>query len=232
MKKTTYAPIIKHLREERNLSQAYVAGKTGMSRASFVAVEKGTKELTLREAVALTHLFNITLDALITCEAPDTKKYQQMMLAFIRLATASKHFIKKTKLAKLLYVTDFSWYYLHRKSMSGVSYKRFAFGPVAEDYLRLLEEMEQAGIITIKQIYRDDYHMYEIEETRGSRKKKLTALTTIEMSHIEKMWTAWAGASTAEIVQFTEAQRPYQNALEGGTIAYEDILEEASHMIF
>jgi transcriptional regulator with XRE-family HTH domain len=232
MKKTAYAAIIKHLREERGLSQALVAAKTGMSRASFVAVEKGTKELTLREAVALTSLFTITLEALVLSEMPDTKKYQQMMLAFIRAAKKSKQVVKKTKLAKLLYLADFSWYYLYTESMSGVRYRRSDFGPYADEYLRLLEEMEHTGALVIKQIYRDDYHMYEIEETRGSSKKPLTLLSKKELAHIEKIWLAWAGATTAEIVTFTIEQRPYQNATPNEIIPYASIKEEASHMIF
>jgi DNA-binding XRE family transcriptional regulator len=109
--KTTYAHFIKYLREERNMSQAEVATVASMSRASYVAVEKGTKELTLAEANSITKLFGITLDELVQTVAPDLKKYTHMMLYFIRAAKANKTAIKKTKLASLLYLADFAWYY-------------------------------------------------------------------------------------------------------------------------
>ena len=229
---TTYASFLKYIREERALSQAVVAERAGMSRASYVAVEKGTKELTLAEADSLTKLFSISIDELLRTQAPDLEKYRQMILTFLRIATVSGQVIKKTKLAKLLYLTDFSWYYLTEKSMSGVAYRRIDFGPVADAYFRLLEEMEQDGTITIKQIYRDDYHMYEIAETKTSSKKLLTLITKKEIGHMGKIWKQWSGASTAEIVKFTHEQKPYQLSLPGELIAYELIKTEESYNIY
>ena len=230
--KTTYAHFIKYLREERKLSQAEVAKITTMSRASYVAVEKGTKELTLAEANSITKLFGITLDELVRTVAPDLQKYTHMMLYFIREAKASKTAIKKTKLASLLYLADFAWYYQYETSLSGLSYRKIAFGPVADVYFRLLEEMEVGGIINIKQIYRDDYHMYEIEETRTSAKKLLTTLSKKELSHLRKIWDQWEKSSTAEITKFTTEQIPYRKSLDGEIIDYALIGEEDSYNIY
>lgn len=230
--KTTYANFIKYLREDRDLSQAETAATVPMSRASYVAVEKGTKELTLAEALSLTKLFGITLDQLVQTKAPDLHKYTQMMLYFIRQAKASKSVIKKTKLASLLYLADFSWYYTHHFSLSSLSYRKIAFGPVADVYFRLLEEMEVGGIINIKQIYRDDYHMYEIEETRASAKKIVTLLSKKEQAHLLKIWTQWEKGSTAEITKFTTDQQPYQNSIDGEIINYELISTEDSYNLY
>ena len=230
--KTTYAHFIKYLREERKLSQAEVAKITTMSRASYVAVEKGTKELTLAEANSITKLFGITLDELVRTVAPDLQKYTHLMLYFIREAKVSKTAIKKTKLASLLYLADFAWYYQYETSLSGLSYRKIAFGPVADVYFRLLEEMEVGGIINIKQIYRDDYHMYEIEETRTSAKKLLTTLSKKELSHLSKIWDQWEKSSTAEITKFTTEQIPYQKSLDGEIIDYALIGEEDSYNIY
>jgi DNA-binding XRE family transcriptional regulator len=230
--KTSYASLIKYLREEYELSQEVVAKQVKMSRASYVAVEKGTKELTLAEAEAITKLFGITIDELLRTQAPDHAKYKQMILAFLRQAKANKTTVKKTKLAKLLYLADFSWYYLHKKSMSGVAYRKIEFGPVADVYFRLLEEMEQGGAINVKQIYRDDYHMYEIEETRASMKTTLDLLSKKEKEYLGKVWKQWEKASTAEIVKFTHEQIPYKESLQGQLISYELILREESFNVY
>jgi transcriptional regulator with XRE-family HTH domain len=229
---TTYASFIKYLREERKLAQADVATATGMSRASYVAVEKGTKELTLAEADAITKLFGLTIDELLQTVAPNLTIYRQMMLAYLRVAKGDKATLKKTKLAQLLYLADFSWYFYHQKSMSGVSYRHTDFGPLADVYFRLLEEMEAGGIINIKQIYRDDYHMYEIEETRTSAKKPLTELNKKQLSHLTNIWKAWSDASTAEIVTFTSEQAPYQNSVPGEIISYDAILTTESYSLY
>jgi transcriptional regulator with XRE-family HTH domain len=230
--KTTYAHFLKYLREEKKMSQAEVATIASMSRASYVAVEKGSKELTLAEADSITKLFGITLDELVQTVAPDIQKYQEMMLCFIRLSKQNKSVIKKTKLASLLYLADFAWYYQNDKSLSGFAYRKITFGPVADVYFRLLEEMEIAGIINIKQIYRDDYHMYEIEETRASAKKIFTKLSKKEQVHLSKIWTQWEKSSTAEILKFTTEQAPYTNSQDGEIIDYELIKNEDSYNLY
>ena len=230
--KTTYADFIKYLREERKLSQAEVAKVTDMSRASFVAVEKGTKELTLAEADAITKLFGITLDELVRTIAPNYPKYSEMILFFIREAKASRTIIKKTKLASLLYLADFSWYYLHHKNLSGLTYRKINFGPVADVYFRLLEEMEQGGIINIKQIYRDDYHMYEIEETRASAKKLLVQISKKEQTHLGKIWAQWEKSTTAEITHFVSQQAPTKESGLGEIIDFDLIKKEDAYNIY
>ncbi len=229
---TTYAAFIKYLREERKLAQTDVAAATGMSRASYVAVEKGTKELSLAEADAITKLFGITIDELLQTKAPNLPKYRQMILAFLRAAKNDKIALKKTKLAQLLYLSDFSWYFHHKKSQSGVAYRHTDFGPLSDVYFRLLEEMEAGGVVNIKQIYRDDYHMYEIEETRTSAKKPLSELNKKELADIETIWTAWKDASTAEIVTFTSEQAPYHDSVSGEIISYESILGVESYNLY
>lgn len=230
--KTSYAPFLKSLREARTLSQAEVARASNMSRASYVAVEKGTKELSLGEADSLTKLFGITLTDLVTVTAPNLKIYQEMMLYFIRQAKVSKTTIKKTKLASLLYLADFSWYFTNDASLSGLAYRKINFGPVADEYFRLLEEMEQGGIINVKQIYRDDYHMYELEETRASSKKPLSLLSKKAQTHLNKIWTQWEKASTAEITHFVSEQIPSKESLASEIIKYELIKAEDSYNLY
>ena len=229
---TTYATFIKYLREERKLARADVATAASMSRASYVAVEKGTKELTLAEADAITKLFGITIDELLRTEAPNLVKYRQMISAFLRAVKTDRTALKKTKLAQLLYLADFSWYYLQQKSMSGVSYRHTDFGPLSDVYFRLLEEMEAGGCINIKQIYRDDYHMYEIEETRTAAKKPLTELSKKEQTHLNTIWSQWRDASTAEIVTFTSEQTPYRESVTGEIISYDTILGEDAYALY
>jgi len=229
---TIYSSFLKDLREQRGLSQAEVATMIKMSRPSYVAVEKGTKELSLSEAVAIVHFFGITLDELLRVQTSNLSKYKQMLLAFLREAKNDEQVLKKTKLAKLLYLADFSWYYLHHESMSGMMYRKVDFGPVSDAYFRLLDEMEQQGELNIIQVIRDDYHMYEIEETRASQKIKLDLLTKDELKHIGKIWKKWADANTAEIVAFTHKQLPYVFAKDNEVVSYEVFTQENQSEIY
>src|SRR3989338_6081925 len=63
--------MIKHtflleLRKSNGISQAFVAEKIGVSRASYIEIEKGAKELTLSQANKIAEVFNISLDEIIS----------------------------------------------------------------------------------------------------------------------------------------------------------------------
>jgi transcriptional regulator with XRE-family HTH domain len=223
---TTYGAFIKRLRTARGWSQLETAKTLKMSRPSYVALEKGTKELSLSEADGVARLFGITIEQLLKAQAPDIPKYKQMILAFLREARASKATLKKTKLAKLLYFADFAWYYYHLESMSGMSYRRIEFGPVPDAYFSLVEDLEQKGHINVTQVARDGYHMYELAEARGSMRTPLSLLSKKELALIHDIWTKWKDANTNEIVNFTHNQMPYQFAEDNSIVSYEIFIQE------
>lgn len=228
---TPYAPLLVSLRQERGWSQASTASALGMSRASYIALEKGTKELSLREAVTVTEVFSITLDSLLSAQVPEETKYEDMVRAFLRAAAATQQVIKKTKLAHLLYLADFSWYYRHHTSMSHMNYRKHAYGIAPDALFRLLDTLEGNGTIVITQILRDDYHMYELSETRAAAATPLLHLSPAEQEHITAIWAAWAAATTAEITAFTTNQSPYRLTAVGDIVSYDHILADDAHTV-
>src|SRR3990167_6181636 len=103
--RTKYASFIKTLRTKRGVSQSEVAKKLDISRSSYIAVEQGIRELTLGEFEKLSEILGTSLEDLERGEFPNYEKYKQMILAFLRLNKD----LTKTKLAKLLYLSDFGW---------------------------------------------------------------------------------------------------------------------------
>jgi len=227
MSHTTYGDFVRAERERIGWSQQQMADKLGVSRSTYVAVERGTKELTLSEAETLARAFGITVDALLQHRVPNTEKYKQMILAYLRAAKADKLPVKKTKLAKLLYFADFAWFYKQLESMSGMSYRRIEFGPVPNEYFAALEELEQEGRITVaKERHADGYDMYQITETTSSAREALSLLETNEQTLISDIWQKWRDASTNEIVHFTHNQLPYKLSFDKEVIPYELITQE------
>ena len=103
---------------------------------------------------------------------------------------------------------------------------------MSDAYFRLVEEMEEKGELNIKQVLREDYHMYEITETRASAAQKLDLLSTAEQKHIHKIWKKWEDAKTTEIVGFTHKQLPYFLSREGEVIPYELITQVESDLVY
>ena len=89
----------------------------------------------------ISFLGEVSFEEIESGESPNYEKYKQMILAFLRQSGK----IPKTKLAKLLYFADFSWFYYKLKSMSGMQYRKIQYGPVTDAYFRIIDEMSDAG---------------------------------------------------------------------------------------
>ncbi|MEK7515464.1 MAG: helix-turn-helix domain-containing protein, partial [Patescibacteria group bacterium] len=177
---TKYASFIKTIRTKKGASQSEIAKKLGISRSSYIAVEHGKRELTVDEFVKLLNIFGVSREEFEGGEIPNYEKYKQMILAFLRLNKS----VPKTKLAKLLYFADFGWFYKHLESMSGMQYRKIQYGPVADTYFRLIDEMFDAGEISIEQT---ENGAMLVSETRSGAKTKLPKISKEESKLIEKI---------------------------------------------
>lgn len=231
MKTTSYAKLLRYLRTGQNLSQIAVAKHLGISRVSYLGLEQGTRELTLKEALSITTLYGISVDDLIKNHRPDFEKYKMMVLSLLRAAKHEGVVLKKTKISLLLYLADMRTFYETKQSLSGMTYRKSDFGPTTDAFYRLIDDMERAGSITITQVLRDDYHMYEIKESRGSARTTLTLLSSKEQQRLADLCHAWAQSTTAELQQFIMAQRPMSETSVGSDIPYKLILDEEPHLV-
>jgi len=218
-----YAQFIKTLRNERGFSQSELAIKLGMSRPSYIAIEQGKKELTLSEAKKLSEIFGVSLKEMESGISANYEKYKQMILAYIRNAGSKDGCITKTKLAKLVYLADFAWFYNNLESMSGMQYRKIQYGPVPDSYFRAIDELFEDGQIEINPT--EDGAML-ISQTRNGAKIALTEISKDEEKLIKSISEKWKDKNTQEIVTFTHNQLPYAICLDNEIIPYELITQE------
>jgi transcriptional regulator with XRE-family HTH domain len=215
-----YGNFLKNLRIKKGLSQSFVAEKLGLSRPSYTSIENGNRGLTLEEANSLKDLFGISIDEFTKTTFPKYEKYKQMILAYLQSSLSSDGKVPKTKLAKLLYLADFAWYYNNLESMSGMQYLRRAYGPVPEPYFRALTELEDEGKITIGR--KGD----AILVGAGTEHQKLDLINKEELDLIKKISVKWKKKRTQEIVNFTHEQLPYKLCTSDEVIPYELIIQQ------
>lgn len=208
-----YFQFIKKIRIQKDLSQTFVAEKIGLSRPSYAAVEQGKRDLTLGEFEKLSQVLNVSFEELEQKEKPDYEKYKQMILAFLRKGGK----IPKTKLAKLLYFADFAWFYYNLQSMSGMQYRKIKFGPVADAYFWIVEEMFAKGEIDITATGNG---AMLVEETRSGAKVDLSKINKKEKELIGDIEKKWRGRKTEEVVDFTHKQFPYLYAKDNEDVSY------------
>ncbi|MBU2545091.1 DUF4065 domain-containing protein [Patescibacteria group bacterium] len=223
-----YFKLIKDLRIKKKLKQEEVAEKLEISRSSYIAFEQGKTELNFSQMVKLSDIFGISLEEVESGLQPDYEKYKEMILAYIRNGSSKDGKILKTKLAKMLYLADFSWFYNHLESMSGMQYRRIKYGPVPDIYFRAIDELEETGKITVD--HKNDLLL--ISENRGSKNKPLEKLSKKEIELIAKISEKWKNKKTNEIVDFTHNQLPYKICSPDEIIPYELITQEDPEYVY
>ncbi len=222
---TKYAKLIREARTKRGISQADMSIKLSMSRPSYISIEQGKRELTLSEFEKLSGILGVSFEEIKRGESPNYEKYKQMILAFLRLDKK----VTKTKLAKLLYFADFGWFYYHLESMSGMQYRKIQYGPVADSYFRIIDEMSDHGEISIEQT--KDGAML-ISQTRSGAKVILSMVSVKEKKLIGEIEEKWRGKKTSEIVDFTHNQFPYMYAKDNELVSYALFTQEDPDEVF
>jgi len=226
---------IEQARLASGYTQEQVAHAIGVSRPTYINIESGKKDLTVRQAEALSSMLRISFDDILgvvdgssvfSDVLKSTEKYKQIILNSLKFGSDADGKITKTKLAKLVYLADFIWYYLNSSPMSGMTYRKLPRGPVADIYFRALDEMEEDGAI--------------IREPKGKavlfslveKDTPISRLSDNELDLIEKIGEAWSGKSTDDIVSFTHEQLPWQICRDGEVIPYGLITQEEPERVY
>lgn len=217
---------IHKLRLERGLSQADVAKALGISRPSYIDVERGKKELTLSQFRVLVNLLRVSPEELqfeIGDRTPNdisVLKFKQLILNCIKFGRdQGDGKITKTKLAKLVYLSEFTWFYKHLKPLTGLAYKKLPLGPVSEAYFRVIDELFEEKLIDIQK--RGSAFMVALNEPAAC-----DLLTDDELSTITMVAEKWRPKNTQQIVAFTHQQLPWKICRDGEVIPYELITQE------
>jgi transcriptional regulator with XRE-family HTH domain len=227
---TPYSTLLKKLRAEKGLSQQQLAERLSIARTSYVALEQGRRELSLGEAENLADFYGISIADLVGGAVPNSEKYKHMLFAFLRAEVSGDGKIPKTKLAKLLYLADFAWYYEHFASMSGMPYRKIQYGPVPDAYFRIVDELYEEGKITIDTKTTDGAML--ISQSASGVREPIDTLNNKEQKLIVAIAKKWKHKRTQEIVDFAHNQLPYKVCSEGEIIPYELITQEDPEYVY
>ena len=216
-------------------SQEQVARAIGVSRPTYANVEAGKKELTIKQVEILSSMLRINIDDILgrtdgvsafTNIMASTEKYKQIILNCIKYGAGADGKITKTKLAKLVYLADFIWYYIKSRSMSGMAYRKLPYGPVSDVFFRAIDEMEDMGLIVREA--KGKAVLFSIVENDAP----LSELSEEEWALIKKIAGLWKNKSTDDVVNFTHKQLPWQICRDGEIIPYGLITQEEPERVY
>jgi transcriptional regulator with XRE-family HTH domain len=242
--------MIKHaflleLRNNQGISQAFVAEKIGVSRASYIEIEKGAKELTLSQANKIAKIFNTTLAELISGkqvlgvkvsikDTVDKKEKQEIridvpqknlktfkeVLLYVLEKVGSKSNVGMTVMYKLLYFIDFDYYEKFEEQLIGATYIKNHFGPTPVEFKKIVESMESKGELeTVK----SKYFLHEQTKYLPRREPDISVLNAKEIKHIDEVLSRLSDKTAKELSDYSHLDIPWLGTEDGKVIKYESV---------
>lgn len=212
----TVARNIAKARADRGLTQEQVANILGVSRATYLNIETGKSKPNVEVLERLANRLNIPVAEFFD-EPRNNEKFNQM---YFYILSHFKSGIPKTKLAKILYLADFSYFYDFLEPMSGVRYVRREYGPVADIFFETTEDLFDNGKINIKPLNR------ALMISSITYRPNFNLLSDTEMKRMDEICDLWKDKDTQEIVNYTHGQKPWKACLDGEYIPYSLIVQE------
>lgn len=221
---------LKEIRQMYGLSQSDIAKSIGIkSRSTVVAIENGERDLSSEELGRLADSLGVEIGDLLSFEIPDYAKYREMLIEVLRqYSKHTNHGVPKTLFAKLVYFADFAWFYDQLKPMSGMKYRRDPFGPVPDQFFKIVDNMIEKGELKLelKLISDRKNQMQFLSLADYVKSEPNQYLTAKEIDLIAKIVQKWHGSDVDKIVEFTHNQLPWQVTRPNEFIAYELITQE------
>lgn len=228
---------LKEIRQMYGLSQSDIADAIGVkSRSTIVAIENGDRDLTSEELGRLADYLGVEIADLIAYEIPDYDKYREMLVETLRrYESYNDKPISKTLLAKLIYLADFAWFYNELKPMSGMKYRRLQYGPVPDQFFRIVDEMVDRGDLQLKVIPPAPGKKSPAQKLSLSgdlSNEPVQYLSHKELSLIDDIVKKRKDDTVDEIVEFTHNQLPWQVTRPNEFIPYELITQEEPENVY
>jgi DNA-binding XRE family transcriptional regulator len=217
-----------NLRQKNNWTQEDMSKIIGVSRPTYIALERGKGCFDINQLQKLADKSGCDIEDILAQKIIDEDKYKEILLEALRFGAETDGKIPKTKLAKLIYLADFGWYYQNLESMSGAQYRRLPQGPVPNYYFSAIDELFDKGLVNIE--IKNNAQLISL--TDAGKQKGFKKLDRKEVQFVKKVAQKWNGKRTSEIVAFTHEQLPYKICNDGEIIPYELITQQDPKYVY
>ena len=130
----------------------------------------------------------------------------------------SKNGILKTKLLKEMFYSDFLNYKKTGESITGLEYAKLPYGPVPDDFEKIITECKNENLIS----YNIDYiNEYELHNIKGLGKIDKSVFSHDELNIINKVVEFFKDFKSKEIADFSHEEKAYIETNYSDKISYD-----------
>ena len=237
---------IKILREQKGLSQEFMATKLGLSRPTYIQIEKGERDITLVEAQKIAGLFGLSFEDLISGNNPvspkieleknkkakiknieerisvpqeKVEKFKETLLYILERVGARPN-IGEAVVCKVLYFIDFDYYEKFEEQLIGAKYIKNHFGPTPVAFTEIVAQMEQDGelVRATKKYFQHDQKKY-----LPLRSADLSKFSAQEKELIDWEIERFKDFNAAKMCDYSHKDVPWLGAKDLQVIDYEAV---------
>ena len=153
-----------------------------------------------------------------TCEShPDV--FRQVVLYVLEKAGELPN-IGETALHKILYFIDFDYFEKFEENLMGETYIKNRYGPTSKNLIKLLNQMESAGIVKRST---SNFHGHVQSKCNVLQRPVSTDLIEPYIDHIDGVLTKHARKTGSELTEYSHGDIPWICASDGQHISYESV---------
>jgi transcriptional regulator with XRE-family HTH domain len=202
---------IQNKRQLIGLSQAEVSLSLGISRPTYIKLEKGISQPTEQQKAILGSLFDVSYETVTKNstvagvvsgtvyikEVPkeNVEKFEQILL-YIVSKVGSRPNIGQTALYKLLYFIDFDYYEKYQEYLMGATYIKNTHGPSPISFAKIARNLETSGKLVLVQ---SKYFGFDQKKYLVTSEPLVSSLSAQELKHIDDELERLASKSAKEL---------------------------------
>lgn len=130
----------------------------------------------------------------------------------------SKDGVLKTKLLKEMFYADFLYYKNTGSSITGLEYKKYAHGPVPNNYENILEVLDHNNDIKCNIEYFNDFECHKIFSNKNFNEK---IFSKDELNILNKVKKYFLTFNSKKIEEFSHEEKAYIDTKSNDLISYE-----------
>ena len=234
-------------RRKHDFSQGYIASELGISRPTYLQIERGERELTIPEAQKLAAIFGISFEDFlaekesklevviesgksgkivenqeirISVPQKNLEKFKEVLL-YILSKVGGKPNVGETVVYKLLYFIDFDFYEKFEEQLIGATYIKNHYGPTPVEFKTIIDDMIENGEIVKVD---NSFFNYPQRKYLPVREPDLTKLKDArELRHIDEVLARLADKNATELSNYSHDDVPWLIAEDNRPLDYEAV---------